>query len=139
MSSKKQAFDKEKYEALRERWDHEDGLLVSRTGIFLTANSILWAALGFQPNEKFFLIIIGIMGLLLSILWLTTSLHSFHVIRTLFQLAKDDLPYGTDQLFKLKPVLFRPNTVFGKLIPGLMIIGWLVEIVYAVLKPVTSV
>jgi hypothetical protein len=130
MASKKQAFDKEKYEILRKRWDHEDNLLVSRTGTFLTASSILWAALGFQPDEKFFQIVIGTMGLLLSILWLTTSLHSFNVIRTLFRLMKDDMPYGTNEMFKLRPVLFRPNTVFGKLIPGLMIAGWIAEITY---------
>ena len=133
MENHKQAFDKDKYEAIRQRWDHEDDLLVSRTGVFLTANSILWAALGFQPNNNFFQITIGVMGLLLSILWLTTSLHSFNVIGILYGLAKDNMPYGLKDTFKVKPVLFRPNTVFGKLIPSLMIAGWVAEMTYAVL------
>ena len=132
MSDKKQAFDKDKYEILRKRWDHEDNLLVSRTGIFLTTSSILWAALGFQPDEKFFQIVIGVMGLLLSILWLTTSLHSFNLIRMLYQLTEDDMPYGINKMFKKRPVLFRPNVVFGILIPSLMLAGWVMAIAYII-------
>ena len=132
MGKEKKDFDKDKYEVLRERWDHEDNLLVSRTGIFLTASSILWAALGFQPNDTFFQIMIGVIGLLLSILWLTTSQHSFNVIGVLYRLTKDSMPYGIKDTFKVKPVLFRPNTVFGKLVPSLMIAGWFVEIAYAI-------
>lgn len=132
MVSKKQAFDKDKYEILRKRWDHEDNLLVSRTGIFLTTSSILWAALGFQPDEKFFQIVIGAMGLLLSILWLTTSLHSFNLIRMLYQLTEDDMPYGINKMFKKRPVLFRPNVVFGILIPSLMLAAWVMAIAYIV-------
>jgi len=105
---------------------------VSRTGIFLTASSILWAALGFQPGEKFFQIVIGAMGSLLSILWLTTSLHSFNVIGILYQLTEDEMPYGIKDVFKKKPVLFRPNVVFGILVPGLILAGWIMALAYTV-------
>lgn len=133
MPAKKQVFDKEKYETLRKRWDHEDNLLVSRTGIFLTTSSILWAALGFQPDEKFLQVVIGAMGLLLSILWLTTSLHSFNVIRMLYQLTKNDMPYGIRDVISRKPVLFRPNMVFGIFIPCLMLVGWAMALGYVTL------
>jgi len=138
MGEDRPVADKAKYEALRERWDHEDTLLVSRTGTFLTTSSILWAALGFQPDDSFFLIVIGIIGLVLSILWLTTSLHSFNVIGTLFRLCKNDMPYGIKEIYQRKPVLFRPTTVFAKVVPSLMIAGWVVEIAYTIWKLVAS-
>ncbi len=128
MAGKKQVVDMDKYETLRKRWDHEDTLLTSRTGTFLTANSILWVALGFQPDKSPFQIIIGVIGLALSILWLTTTWHSFNLIKLLHGLTKNDMPYGIEKMFDVKPILFRPNAVFGILIPSLMIAGWLVEI-----------
>lgn len=132
MPAKKRAPDKDKYEALRKRWDHEDSLLMSRTGIFLTTSSILWAALGFQPNEGFFQVIIGAMGLLLSILWLTTSLHSFRIIRVLYRLTINETPYGIEEMVAVKPILFRPNVVFGILIPSLILAGWVTATTYII-------
>ena len=118
--------DKEKrYNVIRERWDKEDTLLLSRTGIFLTTNSILYAALGFQAQNPSFQIGVALIGLTLSILWLTTSWHTTNVIKKLYMMCKDDMPFDLAEVYKVRPVLFRPNTVFGKIIPCLIISGWL--------------
>lgn len=120
------SIDKDqRYKTLRERWDKEDTLLISRTGIFLTTNSILSAALGFQKESFSFQVSITLVGLVLSILWLTTSWHTANVIRQLFLLSKKDMPYGLMDIYRIKPILFRPNTVFGKLIPSLVILWWI--------------
>ncbi len=94
-------------------------------GIFLTTNSILSAALGFQKESFSFQVSITLVGLVLSILWLTTSWHTANVIRQLFLLSKKDMPYGLMDIYRIKPILFRPNTVFGKLIPSLVILWWI--------------
>jgi len=119
----------EKYKLIRERWDKEDTLLLSRTGIFLTTNSILIVTMRFQENGFPFQIGVAIVGLILSFLWLTTSLHSFKVISKLFSLCKNGAPSDLNEIHKIQPILFRPNTVFCKLIPGLMITGWVVFII----------
>ena len=122
--------DEQKYKLLRERWDKEDSLLISRTGIFLTTNSILFAALGFQEQNPGFQVVVAVIGLLLSILWLTTSWHTFNVIKKLYQLSKDDMPYDLIEIYRVKPILFRPNTVFTKIIPLLIILGWIAIILW---------
>jgi hypothetical protein len=127
-------INNKRYEIWRKRWDHEDTLLVSRTGIFLTANSIFWAALSFQSTISFFHIIIGLLALLISILWVTTSWHSFNIIMVIFHEIKVDFPFGIENIYKKGPVLFRPNIVFGKLLPILMIISWIIEIIYSMIK-----
>jgi hypothetical protein len=122
----------DRYKVIRERWDKEDTLLNSRTGIFLTTNSILYAALGFQAQNPSFQIGIAVIGLALSILWLTTSWHTTNVIKKLYLMCKDDMPYDLTNVYKIKPILFRPNTVFGKIIPFIIIIGWLAFISWLV-------
>jgi hypothetical protein len=124
-STKKNAVKNERYNLIRERWDKEDSLLLSRTGIFLTTNSILYAALGFQAQNPSFQMGIAVVGLILSVLWLTTSWHTFNVIRKLYTMCKDDMPFDLADAYKVKPILFRPNTVFGKIIPCLIIAGWI--------------
>ncbi len=129
-----QSVDIEKYKVIRDRWDREDTLLMSRTGAFLTTNSILFAALGFQAQNRPFQIGVAIIGLSLSILWLTTSMHSFNILGTLFQLCINDMPYGLGAIYKIRPVLFRPATVFCKLVPGLIVVGWLAYIVWTIVQ-----
>ncbi len=91
----------EKYKIIRERWDREDSLLIERTGVFLTTNSILYAALGFHAQNLPFQIGVAVIGFALSTLWLTTSWHSTNVIRELYQLCKDDMPYGLEKIYDL--------------------------------------
>jgi len=123
--------DLEKYKLIRERWDKEDTLLLTRTGVFLTSNSLLFAAMRFQESGTSFQIGVAVIGLALSILWLTTSLHSFNVVGKLYLLSKDDMPHGLKEIYKIKPPLLRPNAVFCKWIPGLIIAGWITLIIWA--------
>ena len=125
-------IDIEKYKLIRERWDKEDELLLARTGVFLTANSILCAALGFQSQNQIFQIGVAFVGLILSILWLLTSLQSYRIIGKLFFLCKDVIPHGLMEIYKIKRFLgVRPTSVFCKWIPGLIITGWLVFIIWS--------
>jgi hypothetical protein len=116
--------DNTKYVIIRDRWDKEDNLLLSRTGIFLTVNSILCAgaqlqqALGFRAG-------IGIFSIVLSTIWLTTSWHSFNVIFYLYGKCFDYMPEDIKGIYKLKPILFRPTTVFGIVLPITVILGWI--------------
>ena len=124
------SVDIEKYKIIRERWDKEDTLLLSRTGIFLTSNSLLFSAMRFQESALSLQIGVAIFGLVLSALWLTTSLHSFNVIGKLFFLSKDDMPHELKEIYKIKRPFLRPNDVFCKWIPGLIITGWMMFIVW---------
>jgi hypothetical protein len=126
----KDVANNERYKIIRDRWDKEDSLLVSRTGIFLTTNSILFAALGFQEQNPIFQAVVSVIGLVLSLLWLTTSWHTYHGIRKLYQLCKDDMPYALAEIYQIEPILFRPNTVFTKIIPLLIIFGWSAIIIW---------
>ncbi len=128
------AVGTERYKLIRDRWDKEDSLLVSRTGVFLTVNSILCAALGFQAQNPGFQLGVAVIGLALSLLWLTTSWHTANVIKALFLMCRDDMPYGLGKIYSIKPVLFRPNLVFGRIIPSLIIVSWLVYIAWLLLS-----
>jgi hypothetical protein len=129
-TASKNTIDDQRYKTIRDRWDKEDTLLISRTGIFLTTNSIMYAALGFQAQNPGFQVGVAVIGLALSILWLTTSWHTANVIKKLHLMCKSDMPYDLADIYSIKPILFRPNTVFGKIIPLLMISGWLAFILW---------
>jgi hypothetical protein len=116
--------DTNNYECIRRRWDSEDNLLLSRTGIFLTANSILCAASQLQDN-KTFQIGIAVISLTISFFWLTTSWHSFNIIATLFRKAKDCFPEHETAIFRIHPIFLRPNTVFGKYLPSVIVVAWI--------------
>ena len=115
----------EHYKLLRGRWDAEDNLLMSRTGVFLTANSIFCAASQLQQDLAF-KIGVTVLSLIISFLWLATSWHSFNVIAYLYRTTKDYTPEGIQHIFRIKPVVMRPNTVFGKLLPIVIILAWIV-------------
>lgn len=123
--------ESERYELIRSRWDSEDSLLVSRTGLFLTANSIFFAAS--QLQEDFvFRIGVTILSLAISFLWLTTSWHSFNVIVRLYREAKDCAPEAVNCIYRIKPIFVRPNTVFGKLLPIVVILAWIANLSWCI-------
>ncbi len=134
-----ETVDLPRYTAIRDRWDKEDTLLVSRTGIFLTTNSILFAIAGFRATDQVFQIGVAIIGLLLSVVWLTTAMHSYRIIHTLLDMCKNNTPYGLDALYTIKPILFRPTTVFGKMLPASIIVGWGLYLLLAIVVAVRNV
>lgn len=115
----------EHYKLLRDRWDSEDNLLMSRTGVFLTANSIFCAASQLQEDTAFNIGITA-LALIISFLWLATSWHSFNVMAYLYRTTKDCTPKDIKYIYHIKPVAVRPNTVFGKLLPTVVILAWIV-------------
>lgn len=117
----------ERYKLIRSRWDSEDSLLVSRTGVFLTANSIFFAASQFQKEpDPMYMIGVMIFSLIISLLWLTTSWHSFNVIARLYREARHYSPETIKCIYWIHPVFVRPNTVFGKILPSTVIIAWII-------------
>ena len=122
-----------RYECIRRRWDREDDLLVSRTGLFLTANSIFCAASQLQQDLEF-KIGVAVVSLIISFLWLTTSWHSFNIIARLYREAKGCTTKAVPSIYEIKPVFVRPNTVFGKLLPGLVILAWIVYLTWCLRK-----
>ena len=123
----------ERYKLIRSRWDSEDSLLVSRTGVFLTANSIFFAASQLQKEpDPMFMIGVMIFSLVISFFWLTTSWHSFNVIARLYREARNYSPEAIKCIYGIDPVFVRPNTVFGKILPIVVIIAWIVpRLVYS--------
>lgn len=117
--------EKKKYKTLRERWDKEDNLLLSRTGIFLTVNSILCAGAQLQ-QEVGFRTGVAVFSIVISILWLTTSWHSYNVIKKLYLKCKTIMPGDLGDVYAIKPVLFRPTAALGIVLPCTVISGWVV-------------
>jgi hypothetical protein len=91
---------------------------------------MLCVVLGFQPDDLPFQIGVAVFGLLLSGPWLTTSWHSYRIIRLLYLKCEDDMPYDLKDLVYRGPVRFHPNTVFGFLVPILVIGGWLAHVAW---------
>jgi len=111
------------YEQIRERWDREDNLFLTRTGIFLTANSILAAAAQLS-DDPVFRVGAALFSIAITILWWLTSWHSARIIARLFDASKHMMPDEIMAIYRLKPMLFRPTTVFGKLLPAIVTVGW---------------
>ncbi len=117
--------NKKKYKTLRERWDKEDNLLLSRTGIFLTVNSILCAGAQLQ-QEVGFRSGVAIFSIIISLLWLTTSWHSCNLIMELYRKCKTIMPGDLEEIYGIRPVLFRPTASLGIVLPCIVISGWIV-------------
>jgi hypothetical protein len=56
---------------------------------------------------------------------MTTFWHTAKIIRGLYRLCREDFPYGLEEVYQIKPLFFRPTTVFGKIIPIIISVGWL--------------
>ncbi|WDD97249.1 hypothetical protein [Thalassomonas actiniarum] len=113
---------REKYALIRERWDKEDSLLLLRTGIFLTLNSVLLAAAQLNNSGDFKIFIIA-FAIVFSSLWLITSLHAYRIIKRLYQKCHRLMPNEIKGIYKVK-VWIRPNTVFCVLSPVLVLLAW---------------
>ena len=127
-----------RYETLRRRWDREDDLLMSRTVVFLIVNSIFATAC--QPQQQeWFKVGVAVLSLVISFLWLTISWHSFNVIAALYHEAKPFLPEYESAIFRIRPILFRPNTVLGKVLPTAIIVAWLIYLPWVLPERLTAV
>lgn len=121
----------EQYQLIRNRWDSEDNLLLSRTGVFLTVNSIFFAASQIQKNpDSTFMIGLMVFSLIISFLWLTISWHSFNIIAQLYREAIGFCPEEIKCIYSIDPVFVYPTTVFGKILHSVVIVTWIVYLAW---------
>ena len=119
----------EEYTRLRRRWDAEDQLLLTRTGIFLTTNSILGAAAQLQ-GDRYFQIGVAFFALLISFYWLIISWHSFKVIKQMHHITNRCMPQAEKAIYDFKTCGLRPNDILVKLLPTTVILVWVLYIAW---------
>lgn len=119
----------EEYTRLRRRWDAEDQLLLTRTGIFLTTNSILGAAAQLQ-GDRYFQIGVAFFALLISFYWLIISWHSFKVIKQMHHITNRCMPQAEKAIYDFKTCGLRPNDILIKLLPTTVILAWILYIAW---------
>ena len=112
---------------LRQRIAAEDGLLNSRTGLFLFPNGLLAAAVGVASDDalRFYL---SLLGFSVTLIWFLAALQSWLVIRALVIALishPDDDPVEAivqKALFPWHP--FRPTNLLAFWLPGLFLVAW---------------
>jgi hypothetical protein len=107
--------DEAKTSWFRKRIEFEDGLLNSRTSVFLIVNSLWLAAIGIGIDQNLRLGVV-VFGLIVSLIWLICSLQSFLVIRGLTKvyltLIKTGGTFYADDIVQNQ--LSRPKWIFVK-------------------------
>ena len=120
--------------SLRKRIEVEDELLNSRTTILLGTNG-LWAAAVGIGNEGSLNIGIGILGLLLSIIWLMCSLQSWKVIKALTIRYHKLLDPSNDRNDEVEQIVQdylarqkwrRPTNILAQWLPILFLSVWII-------------
>ena len=125
------------YEQLRKRIEFEDGLLNSRTTIFLVTNGFWMAVIGVGGNVTVLHVGIAILGLLVSFLWSASSWQSWKVIKALsITVSKLKPPSSIEEI--VQNALFahgwkRPTDIQGRWLPlifvgtWIIVLGWLLR------------
>jgi len=120
---------------MRKRIEYEDELFNSRTTIFLATNG-LWAAAVGVSNVFPLQIGIGILGVLVSIMWVMCSWQSWKVIRALtrkrLKLLKDQAEYQAE--YQVEEIVqdalwrprYRPTNILAKWLPILFLSIWVI-------------
>jgi len=125
----KQELTEKDYISIRERWDKEDELLNSRTGTFLTANTILFAAAQFQ-KESLYSLGIAIVGIIVTIFWLLVSSRSARIIAYFYGICQEIMPKYMKFIYSYKKPRLTPTKIITKVLPLIILISWLTFIVY---------
>jgi hypothetical protein len=120
---------------IRKRIEYEDELFNSRTTIFLATNG-LWAAAVGVSSVLPLQIGIGILGVLVSIMWVMCSWQSWKVIRALtrnrLKLLKDQIEYQAE--YQVEEIVqdalwrpgYRPTNILAKWLPILFLSIWVI-------------
>lgn len=124
----RQELTKTDYKSIRERWDKEDELLNSRTGTFLTANTILFAAAQFQ-KESIYSLGIAIVGVIVTIFWMLVSSRSARIITYFYDICQDIMPKYMKYIYTYKKPRLTPTKIITKVLPLIILISWLTFIV----------
>ncbi len=113
---------------IRKRTVEEDTLLGSRTGAFLIGNGFILTAFG-ANNEPQYQSVIAVFGIVISILWLLTSLQSYCVIHALHKNNNGDaieniVREATFWKTKLLKNWFGPTLLVAIWLPSLVTLLW---------------
>ena len=118
-------MDAEKHE-LRRRIEYEDGLLNTRTGIFLVANSLLGVAN--QLNAD--VVLVG-FAIVICALWLIVGYKHFRIIGALTRSSLKALEHnGGDPVETIVQnasriwLPFRPTNVLSLWLPIIALVAW---------------
>jgi len=126
-------LDTRDLDRVRERIQIEDELLNSRTTIFLATNGLWAAAVGFG-DELHIRMGIGILGALVSIMWVMCSWQSWKVIRRLticYEKTSTD-PIQKVVRCELWSTRYRPTNILAKWLPILFVSAWVVFLVWLI-------
>jgi hypothetical protein len=126
---------------IRKRIEYEDELFNSRTTIFLATNG-LWAAAVGVSSALPLQVGIGVLGVLVSIMWVMCSWQSSNVIKALTKKrlgllkgqTEDQAEYQVEKIVQdaLWSLRYRPTSILAKWLPVLFLsiwvifLGWLV-------------
>jgi len=123
--------------ALRRRIEYEDGLLNTRTTIFIATNGLLLAAIGLGATGVLSYAISG-LGLFVSVMWFLCGRRSLNILR---KLTKEYLGQGRsdvedgDTLAKIEKIVQdalgshgwrRPTALIARGLPIVFLAGWMV-------------
>jgi hypothetical protein len=118
----------------RSRREYEDGLLNSRSNLFLVVNGL--GAVAFRmPSGTNAQLVISFATFAINLLWITCAVQSWWVIRAMTieycRLAKGDRidQLVRDTLGDRWRLWLRPTNVMAIYLPALVEIGWFVVIV----------
>ena len=105
-------------ERIRDRIDKEDGLLNSRTTIFLATNALLITATQISKNDPKTCMGIILFGLIVTFFWSLCSIQCWRVLNNLFEIYRTCEDTIDENILKaLCPQYFRPNFLLGFWLP----------------------
>ena len=111
----------------RERIEHEDGLLNSRTGIFLVPAGLLITALSVATTEPLKTLICAV-GFLTACIWWVCVWQSWLVIRSLTKAyLKEVADNPVEVVVKaalIGPGILRPTDLLARVLPAIFFLAW---------------
>jgi hypothetical protein len=114
---------------IRHRIEVEDGLLNSRSTIFLGINGLWVAAVGVS-SDQYLRAGVALLGILVSLLWLICSWQSQLVIASLTKTYQR--LHSENQLEKIVQTelkgfgWLRPTNILASLLPCLFVVTWII-------------
>ena len=130
-----EAKHKETLKRFRERIAYEDGLLNTRTSLFLVVNGLVAVAVRIDSNISSTVMIMSV-AIIINSLWLVTAHKSLSVIKGLtvnyLDRALKDEEFEEDEVEKIVqeslhlPLWLRPTNILCHYIPFSVFLGWLI-------------
>lgn len=120
--------------ALRKRVEYEDQLLNSRTSIVLTLNGLMAVAASLTIAGAARLAVAGVI-VIVNLLWIPCALEAYGYIRVLTLRLKESAVAPIDEQIRQDFLANRFRVGMTRfmsiIIPGLLLVGWIVALVLA--------